>query len=155
MANRLHILLADDDRDDDMLFRDVLKEIPLATDLKTLPNGDQLMQQLQKTNAEFPDVIFLDLNMPRKNGFDCLREIKKEKKLKDIPVVIFSISGEKDIINRMYENGARYYIRKPNTYEELKTLIYKALILISEKNSTLPREEFVLSTEIPGNVHQT
>lgn len=141
-----NILLADDDKDDNILFHDVLDELPIPTHLTIVFNGEQLMQLLNETKEQLPDVLFLDLNMPRKNGFDCLSEIKQSEKLKPLPVVIFSTSYEPEIVSLLYKNGARYYIRKPNSFKQLKTLIHRALILTEKTNTESPHpEKFVLS----------
>jgi CheY-like chemotaxis protein len=145
---KLNILLVDDDKDDCLFFKEVLEELQLQTKLTTLHNGEELMIILNKRSAELPDVIFLDLNMPRKNGYDCLLEIKASKKLKQIPVIIYSTAYERDIANLLYKNGARYYIRKPGDYPELKNIIQKALTLISENNgSRTTKENFVLTAK--------
>jgi len=92
-AQTQYILLLDDDTDDVDLFRDVLDEIPLSTRLEVVNNGVHLLQKLADKHAPLPDVIFLDLNMPRENGFECLSEIRKNEKLRDLPVVIYSTTG--------------------------------------------------------------
>lgn len=141
-----HILLADDDKDDSILFQDILDELPLSTHLTTVFNGEQLMQLLNETKEQLPDVLFLDLNMPRKNGFDCLSEIKHSEKLKLLSVVIFSTSYEPEVVSLLYKNGAQYYIRKPNSYRQLKKFIHQALILTEKTNiENQPYEKFVLS----------
>jgi CheY-like chemotaxis protein len=141
-----HILLADDDQDDNILFQDILDELPLPTHLTTVFNGEQLMQLLNETKDQLPDVLFLDLNMPRKNGFDCLLEIKRSEKLKLLSVIIFSTSYDPEIVNLLYKNGAQYYIRKPNSYAKLKNDIHHALILTAQTNIEYQRQEtFVLS----------
>lgn len=117
------IFLADDDEDDCMLFEDALREISTSTELVTVNDGVELMNVLDETVPPSPDVIFLDLNMPRKNGFECLVEIRGTQRFKDIPVVIFSTSAQEDAITKVYEQGANYYIRKPGSFPELKTAI--------------------------------
>jgi CheY-like chemotaxis protein len=149
MSNPLstrYILLADDDMDDSILFKDILEELPLSTRLTTVFTGEQLMQLLKETTEQLPDILFLDLNMPRKNGFDCLSEIKQTEKLKLLSVVIFSTSFDPEVVNLLYKNGAQYYIRKPNNFGQLKKLIHQALILTAKTNSDYPtKEKFVLS----------
>lgn len=141
-----HILLADDDQDDNILFQDILDELSLSTHLTTVSNGEQLMQFLNETKEQLPDVLFLDLNMPRKNGFDCLLEIKRSEKLKLLSVIIFSTSYDPEIVSLLYKNGAQYYIRKPNSYAKLKNDIHHALTLTEKSNIEYPlREKFVLS----------
>jgi CheY-like chemotaxis protein len=141
-----HILLADDDKDDQLLFKEALEEIPLSTNLTIVQNGEQLMQSLNDKRKELPDVLFLDLNMPRKNGFTCLSEIKQSERLKQFPVIIYTTSYEPEIVNLLYKNEAQYYIRKPNNFEHLKKAVNKALTLTEQKNNPQPsRENFVLS----------
>lgn len=141
-----HILLADDDKDDQLLFKEALEELSLSTHLATVQNGEVLMQKLNDDKEQLPDILFLDLNLPRKNGFTCLSEIKRTEKLKHLPVIIFTTSYEPAIVNLLYKKGAQFYIRKPNNFEELKKVIYKALTLTGQKDITQPsRENFVLS----------
>ena len=143
-----HILLADDDKDDCLLFTDALNDLPLATQLTTVRHGEELMLLLH-AKKELPDLLFLDLNMPRKNGFECLIEIKQSEKLRTIPVIIFSTSFEPDIVNLLYKNGARHYICKPNAFEQLVAVIHRAITITLQENrlSQIPREGFVLSPE--------
>lgn len=125
----LNILLADDDADDRTFFRNALKEIPIDTNLATVNDGEELMDYLSKISEQLPDVLFLDLSMPRKGGFECLTEMKEDIKLKDIPVVMFSTSYTQDfnyelgMIGVLYKLGVQDYIRKPGTIAELKELI--------------------------------
>lgn len=139
------IFLADDDGDDCLLFEDALKELGLKTHLTTANDGLQLMEILDKTVPPPPDVIFLDLNMPCKNGFECLDEIKQSPKLRCIPIVIFSTSAQSDTINRVYQQGANYYICKPGSFPLLKKAIQHVLSINWKENNTQPpRERFVI-----------
>src|SRR5580700_8522914 len=88
----LNILLADDDTDDCLFFEKALKEIPMATHLTIFHDGEQLMNYLSKNFELRPDILFLDLAMPRKTGFECLSEIKEDEKLKVLPVFVFTIA---------------------------------------------------------------
>ncbi len=144
-----HILLADDDRDDQLLFKESLEELSLSTQIETVQNGEQLMQLLNDEKEQLPDILFLDLNMPRKNGFICLSEIKRTERLKRVPVIIFTTSYEPEIVNLLYKKGAQYYIRKPNDFEQLKKIIYQSLVLTGQKDIAQPsRENFVLSSPL-------
>jgi CheY-like chemotaxis protein len=141
--NRKYIFLADDDEDDCMLFEDALREVDNNTELRTANDGAELMNILKTTIPPTPDVIFLDLNMPKKNGFECLAEIRNSQKFKDIPVVIFSTTGEEEAISRLYDEGANYFIRKPGSYPKLKMAIQKILAIDWPKNNvTTFRENF-------------
>ncbi|PKQ44771.1 response regulator [Confluentibacter flavum] len=137
----INILLADDDKDDCLLFIEALDELQLQTTLTLVHDGEQLMQLLLKNSKNIFDVLFLDLNMPRKNGFACFEEIKNNDKLKSLPVIIFSTSCDRSVADQFYKKGAHHYICKPADFSELRKIIQKALLLISEKNSSQPPKE--------------
>jgi CheY-like chemotaxis protein len=138
---RLNILLADDDPDDCSFFDMALREILTETHLTTVHDGEQLMSYLSKNSEHLPDVLFLDLNMPRKNGFECLSEIKENDKLKDFPVVMFSTSFpqdmeyEENLINILMKIGAYHFIRKTGDFAQIKEVIHDTLIMVAEKKS--------------------
>lgn len=145
-TERYNLLLADDDDDDCLFFKEALDETSINAALSIVHDGVQLMDYL-KTNSSnnFPDVLFLDLNMPRKNGIECLAEIKTDEKLKNLPVIIFSTSLDSEIVNNLYKNGASYYIRKPGDFSKLKKVIEIALTTASENNFRQPeRAHFIL-----------
>jgi FixJ family two-component response regulator len=86
--------------------------------------------------------------MPRKNGFECLSEIKLSPKLNRLPVIIFSTSFELEVVNRLYKNGALFFIRKPSEFSQFKKIIQQSLTLITEENISQPiRENFVLTVK--------
>jgi CheY-like chemotaxis protein len=143
-----HILLADDDTDDCLFFKAVVAEFPLSTSLTTVHDGEELMQLLTNEKNELPHILFLDLNMPRKNGFECLSEIKLSKKLKELPVIIYSTSFEQEVANLLYKNGAQYFIRKPSEFAQFKKIIHQALTLITQENISKPtKDNFVLTVQ--------
>ena len=145
---QLNILLADDDTDDCFFFKEALRELLLYTKLTTVQDGEQLMQLLTNETNVLPHVLFLDLNMPRKNGFECLTEIKLSKKLKQLPVIVFSTSFEQEVVNQLYKNGAQYFIRKPSEFSQFKNIIQLSLALIAKENISQPtRENFVITVE--------
>ena len=136
----LNVLLADDDMDDCTFFKRALEELSASAHLTTVHDGEQLMKYLNENSDHPPHVLFLDINMPRKSGPDCLSEIKQNKKLKDIPVVMFSTSNSWETINRLFKSGAHVYIHKPSDFAQLKQVIYHALPMAAEKifsNGTL------------------
>lgn len=142
------IFLTDDDADDCLLFSEALQEVAgdSQTQLTIASDGVKLMQVLDQTVPPAPEIIFLDLNMPRKNGFECLDEIRNDPKLKDIPVVIFSTSSNKDVVERTYQQGANYYICKPQSYSVLKQTIAFVLSLDNQSLYNRPlREQFVIN----------
>lgn len=138
--NQLNVLLADDDTDDRSFFDKALREIPIETHLTFVQDGEQLMNYLSENFEHLPDVLFLDLNMPRKNGFECLSEIKEDNKFKDLSVVMFSTSFPQDInyeenmIKTLLKIGAQDYIRKSGEFAQLKQDIHNALSKVIENN---------------------
>jgi CheY-like chemotaxis protein len=144
----LNILLADDDKDDRLFFSMALEALTIPTKLATVGDGEKLMAYLSENTLQLPDVIFLDLKMPRKNGFECLLEIKLNQKLSQLPVIIFSTSFEQEVVNMLYKNGAKYFIRKPFEFLQFKKIIQQTFTLISQENMQKPsRENFVLTVQ--------
>ena len=120
------ILMADDDQEDRMLTQDALTENHLTNDLKFVEDGEQLMDYLNnrgeyndKIKFPLPGLILLDLNMPRKDGREALKEIKSDNKLKAIPVIILTTSKAEEDILKTYDLGASSYITKPVTFNGL------------------------------------
>ena len=104
------------------------------------------MEEITKKGKKLPDVLFLDLNMPRKDGFASLGEIKRSTFLQDLPVIIFSTTSELESVKRVFRDAAHYYICKPVDFLQLKKVIYEALTLITEKNNPLPLKENFMIT---------
>lgn len=144
----INILLADDDKDDCLFFSDALSELPMTASLSTVNDGEQLMQYLETVSANLPQALFLDLNIPRKNGFECLIEIKKHALFKKIPVIMYSTSYDEEISNQLYNSGAHYYICKPADYGELKKVIHRALLLVKENDPS--KENFIVNKLNPA-----
>jgi len=142
----VHVLLADDDPDDVALFEEALSEIPVSVVLNRCENGIELMEILQTSAAEaLPHIIFLDLNMPKKTGFECIKEIRQYDTLKHIPVVIISTSFDREIIHLLYQQGANRYLLKPNNFGHLKSLINHILDLNARQGLHLLHEkDFIL-----------
>lgn len=113
------VFYADDDRDDRDTFRDIILEINHHIDLHTHDDGEELLAAL-KNPPPTPSIIFLDLNMPRKNGFEVLQEIRSFDLFINLPVVIISTSDDEETINRCLALGATLYMSKPTNYTELK-----------------------------------
>ncbi len=142
----IKILLADDDEDDRNFFKDAFKEIKINTEVKTVNDGCELMDYLKTPDAHLPHILFLDLNMPRKNGLECLQEIKQLEHLKDVAIAIYSTSASESDIEETFVKGANIYIKKPNDFEALK----KALNIVTTLNwqyhtNSLNKENFLFS----------
>ncbi len=119
--------IADDDLDDQELFIKALKGIEENCECITAFNGDDALQKLQGINLILPDIIFLDLNMPRLDGRQLLKEIKQIEELKNIPVIIYSTSADQTDIEETTTLGAAYFLQKPNRFEELSTALAQLL----------------------------
>lgn len=132
-AKQLNIIHADDDLDDCFFFKKALEGLSMPTHLTSVHDGEQLMQLLVDEETKLPDVIFLDINMPRKNGFECLNEIKRNGKLKNIPVVMLSTSKSNDSISMVFKNGGHVYVHKPRDFEQLVQVIHHALPMVVTK----------------------
>jgi CheY-like chemotaxis protein len=126
-SQKFCILVADDDPDDQYMLKEALGSAPPYADIQTVNDGEELLDYLHKrgkfASCPAPGVILLDLNMPKKDGRECLREIKKDKKLACIPIVVFSTSNNQDDVAHSYEAGASSYISKPYSYNELVQLM--------------------------------
>jgi len=121
--NNLHIMLADDDEDDRLFFKEAFEEVKIKYDITTFSDGEQLMHYLNQDDNALPDIIFLDLNMPRKSGMECLKEIRQNDRLKKISVAIYSTSSSEQDIEDTFVAGANVYIKKPNDFNMLKKVL--------------------------------
>jgi CheY-like chemotaxis protein len=119
----IKILLADDDEDDREFFKDALDEVNSRTQLKTVEDGERLMKYLASVDGNHPDIIFLDINMPCKDGKQCLKEIRSKKELDKVPVIMFSTSSFEKDVEETFKNGANLYVSKPSFFmDEVKIL---------------------------------
>ncbi|MGK7909645.1 MAG: response regulator [Synechococcus sp.] len=125
-APYLTILMADDDEEDCMLALDALEETCLANSLTTVSDGEELLDYLKQrgrfsnpASAPRPQLILLDLNMPKKDGREALQDIKADPNLRQIPVVVMTTSSADEDVIRSYDLGANSYITKPVTFDGL------------------------------------
>jgi len=131
METLVNIYLAEDDSDDQIFFEKALSELPFSAKLKTFRDGEELMKYLvsNSNDKSNKNILFLDLSMPHKTGFECLVEIKQNENLKDLQVVMItcsftkSIDFEQNMITTLTRMGADGFIRKPDSFEELKSII--------------------------------
>ena len=124
------ILMADDDADDRLLAKDALAECGRASDLHFVENGEEILDYLRRRGryqqpgqAPRPGLILLDLNMPKKDGREALREIKSDPDLRKIPVVVLTTSKADADIGQIYELGANSFISKPVTFDALVSVM--------------------------------
>lgn len=120
------IMMAEDDAEDVDLFKDVLTDLELDISLAIAVNGKELMKQLEHTEI-LPEIVFLDLNMPLKNGMVCLEEIRANQSWKDIKVIILSTSSHQDQMKDAYDKGADFYMVKQSNYVDFKNAIAACL----------------------------
>jgi CheY-like chemotaxis protein len=124
------ILMADDDADDRMLTRDALQESRVLNEMRFVEDGEELMDYLHRKgkyadpdSSPKPGLILLDLNMPKKDGREALKEIKSDPNLRRIPVVIMTTSKAEEDVFRSYDFGASSFITKPVTFDRLVDLM--------------------------------
>lgn len=147
MNSKQHqLLLADDDTDDCLFFKEALEELQIVNTLQTVTDGAELMNYSSSNRNPLPHILFLDLNMPRKNGLEGLYEIKSNDKLQQLPVVIISTSLNIEMVNLVYQEGVHYYIRKPGEFSKLKNVVHEALTRTSQNSSQPARADFVLQS---------
>jgi CheY-like chemotaxis protein len=126
VPDRMLILLADDDEDDRVLIEEALKDSQMRARLRTVEDGEELLDYL-KRRGEYgegevprrPELVLLDLNMPRVNGHEALERIKQDPELRSIPVIVFTTSTSEDDVERSYDAGCNTYITKPRSYPDL------------------------------------
>ena len=144
----LHVLLADDDDDDRLFFKDAIEEVKVKTVVTMVNDGVELMDYLLKPEIHLPNLVFLDLNMPRKNGMECLKEIRSNNKLKDLSIAIYSTSAMEKDIEETFVKGANIYIKKPKEFEELKNILTKVITINWQYHTSgLNKENFLLSIQ--------
>ena len=119
------VTLADDDREDQQLFQEALDKTGTNAQLTVVNNGQELVNSLKDHEQEKPDIIFLDINMPLKDGKQALKEIKKDEELKEIPTVVLSTSGSATDVKETFESGASAYVKKPSSFGSLILILKK------------------------------
>lgn len=134
--------MADDDKDDYLILKEAAEKADETLQVSYVANWLELYRFVLKTH---PDVLFLDINMPVKNGIECLQLLRKEKKYDNVSILIYSTSSSKDDIDNAYKNGANYFIIKPNAIGDITNIIKKLISMGKEALLSIPpREEFVI-----------
>ena len=140
----IKIYLADDDEDDLMLFSEALEELPINCKMYNFKDGIYLMGQLMVKETPLPDLVILDINMPLMNGAACLLKIRETERISSLPVIIYSNSFEKREVESFKDMGASGYLQKPNSFNQLKTLLYKCIQPYSQGNYQKTSNNFVI-----------
>jgi len=139
------ITLADDDEDDRLFFTDAFEELKISTIVNTVNNGRELLNFLNHPETVLPNIIFLDLNMPILNGIDCLKEIKRDEKFKDIAIAIYSTSSSDQDVENTFVLGANIYIKKPSNFNDLKKILSDVVIINWQYHTNdLNKDNFLL-----------
>ena len=142
----IQILLADDDEDDRLFFKEAFEEIKIKTQVRFVNDGVELMDHLTVNSNHLPHILFLDLNMPRKNGIECLLEIKRMNQLQNIAIAIYSTSSSEQDIEETFVQGANVYIKKPSDFASLKRILEDVIkVNWQYQTSGLNRANYLLS----------
>ena len=142
MPDNLYVLLADDDADDRMLFEDAITETGISVKLAMVKDGQQLIDFLE-SSIILPHILFLDLNMPIRNGMQCLQEIRTRDKYNALCVCMYSTTARQADIQQAAALGANLFINKPNSFTELKLLLRKVLTMDPKECFEAEKEKFV------------
>jgi CheY-like chemotaxis protein len=138
----MHILMADDDKDDFFILKEAAEKAGETLQVSYAGNWLELWRFILKT---IPDILFLDINMPVKDGIECLQLLRKERKYDKVAILIYSTSVNKTDIDKAYQHGANYFIIKPNAIDDITNIIRKLISMSKESLlSVPPREEFVI-----------
>ena len=143
----LKVVLADDDPDDQELFTEAIEDAKINTEITTVNNGQELIDHLKDPAIPNPDIIFLDINMPVKNGKEALAEIKSDETLRDIPTVIISTSDNPGEVEETFNRGANLYVKKPYSFPNLILMLKNIFILYWTKALVKPIRKSFLLTE--------
>ena len=123
----IDILLVDDNEDDVILLREAFNDAKLANAIQSVPNGDAALAYLRKEGkyetVDEPGLILLDINMPRKNGFEVLDEVKADKALCHIPIIVLTTSSRDEDVIKSYQKGACTFVRKPAAFDRLQEMV--------------------------------
>jgi CheY-like chemotaxis protein len=142
---KLNILLVDDDSEESYLFNEALEHSGLHFHLYHANNGNDLMSFL--LNEPPPDLVFIDINMPYKDGLEVLTELRDSPKFETLPLVIYSTAKNEDSINVCYEKGADLFVIKPNDFDEMVKVIRKVCTINWKSHNKTPRDKFVVAVE--------
>lgn len=143
------IIIADDDSDDELLFRHALSEVEPTIKLEATKDGNELLSLLQNFK---PDMLFLDLDMPAKNGLECLKAIRSNAVYTDLPIIVFSSTSRKSNIDVAYEMGANLFFIKPSFYKDLVATLQLILQLNWSEPTRIKEKFFQNGTYLPINI---
>lgn len=141
----MHVLFVDDDTDESYLFNEALEHAGLNIQLSKAKNGNELLTYLH--TKPLPDLVFMDLNMPYKDGLEALAEVRKDSRFNRLPLVIYSSTKNDFQVETSYTHGANLYVVKPNNFDTMVQIV-KKVCTMDWKNFCSPRrDEFVIISE--------
>ena len=139
-----NVLIAEDDQDDFDLFKDAITESGYSVSIEHAENGEILLKVL---NLNVPDILFLDIHMPCKDGKQCLKEIRENPRYDAMPVIMYTSSDSRDDVEHCYRQRANMYAIKPTSFKELKNVIQKIFSIDWAKASYFPPlSTFIINT---------
>ncbi len=141
-----HVVLVDDDLDHGILFKRILHQVDPGKSLTIIKDGSEIINFL---TTRVPDLLFLDLNMPHKNGHECLREIRQDLALKELPIVVYSSSTHMTDIQKSYMHNADLYMVKPFNSFHLRNALQSLLTMEWRKNYSQQRYYFINNRFVP------
>lgn len=140
----ISILLADDDEDDRDFFTDIIHQVNGPVEVVCTTNGSELFKKLKQLSENLPDLLFLDLNMPGKDGRECLCEMKSNERFRGMQVIVCSTSSSPDDINYAYDKGADLYLVKPTSHGTYYDMLKNVLdMFLNKKLPVRDRQKFV------------
>jgi CheY-like chemotaxis protein len=142
---KLHIILAEDDRDDQLFFKVAFEDLKMDYTLTICNDGVEVMNYLNSLN-DIPHIIFLDLQMPGKNGMECLKEIRGNSKYRDVAVAIYTSLASAENHEETFISGANVFIKKPRELSQLKKILLEVIYINWQYMSDgLNKENFMIN----------
>lgn len=142
-----NVLIAEDDDDDFFIFSVAISETAFTVILRRAEDGELLMSLLQE---ELPDILFLDMLMPTKDGKQCLRELRSDRRYDSMPIIVYTSLEDLDTVEYCYRQGSNLYTLKPNSIEDLKEALHRILSIDWKKTLYFPpKSEFVIGRQAP------
>jgi DNA-binding NtrC family response regulator len=142
-----NVLIAEDDDDDFFIFSVAISEIAFTVILRRAEDGELLMELLQE---QIPDILFLDMLMPCKDGKQCLLEIRSDRRYDSLPVICYTSLEDLETVEYAYRQGSNLFTIKPNSIEDLKEALNRILSIDWKKTMYFPpKSEFIIGRRTP------
>lgn len=149
MSEQNNVLIAEDDQDDFEMFSMAIQDLSISVIIRRAENGEILMQLL---DASLPDILFLDIALPRKDGKQCLREIRSNNKYDLLPIIMYTSFHDPKSIEFSFREGANIFIIKPSSYKELKEILRNIFAIEWKKSMYYPAlPDFVVNKGLGAN----